>query len=349
MTARPLSAALALDRLQAAALIKALVTSPVVLLGGGALVILATIRLTLLVDELALGVDAALAAAFLAAALMLALTVTMTASDRAREGPLGFAFVDPVFIARLAMIRAGLAAAPILTLILAMAAWRRTDLILPLLAGLSSGGLSGLVLGSGLGQVRARLSRLGHRLPAVGKSAPVPRIAPAVVGVGAAALLAVAVFRLQAQDAGQAAGLVAAAGVGLAALGAVKVDTTRFALIAGLPVDLSRTTLPLIPLPLLVVGAVAAGMLLLLGAAPGPALGLGLFAGLAAAVLRVILTLSSLGRSRIGAQQAAAVELLILGLIGISGLFVLAPLWLLVRLIWLWRRAERVRWREAAI
>lgn len=89
-------------------------------------------------------------------------------------------------------------------------------------------------------------------------------------------------------------------------------------------------------------------MLLLLGAAPAAALGLGALATLAAATLRVVLALSSLGRSKIGAQQAAAVELLVLALIGASGLFLLAPLWIAIRLIWLWRRGERVRWREAA-
>lgn len=348
MSAHPLSAALALDRIQAAALMKALAASPVILLGGGALVILATIRLTLLVDELALGgVDAVLAAAVLAAALMLALTLTMMPGDRAQEGPLGFAFVDPAFTARVAMIRAGLAVAPVLALVLVVVAWRRTDLILPAMAGLACGGIGGVVIGGALGPMRARLSGFKKVPPAgQGSRRPTPR-APVVHGLIGAAIMAVLVFRLQAQGVDKAASLAAAAGVGLAALGAVRVDSTRFALLAGLPADLSRTVLPLIPLPLLIVTAVSAGMLLMLDVTPGPALALGLIAGLAAAALRVILALSSLGRSRVGAQQAAAVEVLILILIAVSGLAVLAPPWIAIRLIWLWRRAERVRWREA--
>ena len=310
MTARPLSAALALDRLQAAALIKALAASPIVLLGGGALVMLATMRLTLLVDELALNnVDAALAAAVLAAALMLALTLTMTEGDRAQEAPLGFAFVDPAFTARVAMTRAGLGIVPVLALVLAVVAWRRMDLILPALAGLACGGLVGVVIGGALGPVRARLSGFKKVLPAgQGSRRPTPR-APVVQGLIGAAILAVFAFRLQAQGVDKAAGLAAAAGVGLAALGAVKVDTTRFALLAGLPADLSRAVLPLIPLPLLIVTAVATGMLLMLNVTPGAAPAL--------------------------------------GLIAVSGLTVLAPLWIAIRLIWLWRRAERVRWHEA--
>lgn len=348
MTARPLSAALALDRLQATALIKALAVSPIVLLGGGALVMLATMRLTLLVDKLALNnVDAALAAAVLAAALMLALTLTMTEGERAQEAPLDFAFVDPTFTARLAMTRAGLMIVPVLALVLAVVAWQSMDLTLPALAGLACGGLVGVVIGGALGPVRARLSGFKKVLPAGQDSRrPTPR-APVVQGLIGAAILAVFAFRLQAQGVDKAAGLAAAAGVGLAALGAVKVDTTRFALLAGLPADLSRAVLPLIPLPLLIVTAVATGMLLMLNVTPGAAPALGLIAGLAAAALRVILALSSLGRSRIGAQQAAAVEVLILILIAVSGLTVLAPLWIAIRLIWLWRRAERVRWREA--
>lgn len=348
MPAHALSAALALDRLQAAALIKALAASPVVLVGGGALVIFATIRLTLLVDKLTLGsVDAALAAAALAAALMLALTLTMTAGDRAQEGPLGFAFVDPAFTARLAMIRAVLVIAPVLVLVLAVVAWRRTDLILPAQAGLACGVLGGVVTGGVLSPVRARLNGFKTVLPAGhGSRRPTPR-ACVVQGLVGAAIMAVFAFRLQAQGVDKAASIAAAAGIGLAALGAVRVDSNRFALLAGLPADLSRTALPLIPLPLLIVTAVATGMLLMLEVTPGPALALGLIAGLAAAALRVILALSSLGRSRVGAQQAAAVEVLILILIAVSGLTVLAPLWIAIRLIWLWRRAERVRWREA--
>ena len=327
---------------------KALAASPVILLGGGALVILATIRLTLLVDELALGgVDAALAAAVLAAALMLGLTLTMTAGDRAREGPLGFAFVDPAFTARVAMIRAGLAVAPVLALVLAVVAWRRADLILPALTGLACGGLGGIVIGGALCPVRARLSGFKKVPPAgQGSRRPTPR-APVVQGLIGAAIMAVFAFRLQAQGVDRAASLAAAAGVGLAALGAVRVDSTRFALLAGLPADLSRTVLPLIPLPLLIVTAVATGILLMLDVTPGSALALGLIGALAAAALRVVLALSSLGRSRVGAQQAAAVEVLILILIAVSGLTVLAPLWIAIRLTWLWRRADRVRWREA--
>ena len=345
MAAHPLSVALTLDRLQAAGLIRALIASPVVVLGGGFVGVMVVVRLAALAQGLSLGAsEAGLAGGTVAAVVFLALTLSIAPRERAREGPLGFAFIAPRFTGRVAAVRAGLLSAPLLILALTLIVLKRPDLAVAGGVGLISGSVSGLALGvlvirlTALGTASTSLRRLER---------PFLRMAPAVSSGVAALALALVAARLQAQGADQAAQAAAVAGLGLAALGALRVDTVRFALIASLPTSLWRSLLPLLLLPLLICGAVATAMLLLLGTAPAPALGLGGLAGLAGATLRVLMALSSLGRSQVGAQQAAAVELLILTLLGLSGLFLLAPLWIAFRTIWLWRRAERVRWREA--
>lgn len=346
MTARALSAALALDRLQATGLMRALIVSPVVVLGVGFLAVMVVVRLAAFAQELNLGpLDAGLAAGAVTVTVIMALTLSVAPREGAREGPLGFTFVAPSFSARVAALRAGMFSAPLLVLILTVVFWKRPDLALPVSLGLITGAVAGFALGAAV----IRLSALEAVFPSLRvRERPSLRTAPAAWGVVGAAALAIVAFRLQAQGAEQAAGVVAAAGVALAVLGAVRLDTVRFALIASLPAALWRSLLPLLPLPFLITGPVATGMLLLLGIAPGSALGLGALAALAAMTLRLLLALSSLGRSRVGAQLAAAVELLILALIGLSGLFLVAPLWIAIRLIWLWRRGERVRWREGA-
>lgn len=110
------------------------------------------------------------------------------------------------------MIRAGLAGAPALALVLVVVAWRRTDLILPALAGLACGGLGGVVIGGALGPVRARLSGFKKVLPAGQGSRRFTPRAPVVHGLIGAAIMAVFAFRLQAQGVDKAASLAAAAG-----------------------------------------------------------------------------------------------------------------------------------------
>ena len=343
MAAHPLSAALTLDRLQAAGLIRALVASPVVVVGGGFVGAMVVVRLAALARGLALGaIESGLAGGAVAAVVFLALTLAIAPRDRAREGPLGFAFITPGFAGRVAAVRAGFLSAPLLVLVLTLIVLKRPDLAVAVGVGLISGSVSGLVLGV----IVIRLTAPGTPSTSLPRLAFL-RMAPGVSSVVAAVALALVAGRLQAQGADQAARAAAVAGLGLAALGALRVDTVRFALIASLPASLWRSLLPLLPLPLLICGTVATAILLLLGTAPAPALGLGGLAGLAGATLRVLLALSSLGRSQVGAQQATAVELLILTLLGLSGLSILAPMWIAFRLIWLWRRAERVRWREA--
>ena len=333
----------AIDGLTAVALARAAMRTPSVLIG---VLILAGVLGFGLMDRLrTVGLTGS---ETFALACLMAMGVGSAATVGARrelEGPFGFSLMSPIQQFGLALRRAVFGLVPVLVVLAGLVAIARPDLwaeVTPLaLAGASVGTAGGVVLGWASGQIP--LGRLTEAWSGRGVS-----LAWLGRGIGPIVLIGLAI-QAQGYGATTQAQMLAVGAAVAAVLATLPVDPARLNLVATVHQSMARLVMPL-ALPPMIAGVPAGvGAGLVAGLAPILALMAGLGLGLVGGLARVFLGLAALGRSEKAARTAGIIELMLAMVLPIAGPLAIgsaALIWIGGRLVWLWRRGERVRWLD---
>lgn len=343
--ARPQGALARVDALTAVALVRAAVKSPTVLLGVIAMTAIAGFGLA---DRLAQVAPDARTVFAIAVGVGLALGTAFASQAQGElEGPFGFVLVRPAQMAGLILRRAGRVLALLTAGLIALVAATRPE-AWPMTAAVALPGAAlGTAAGAGLGRLwrpSAVLSRTGGSIFArLGVwRARLLRAAPSVV-------LMLLALQARGYGAETQAQILAGASAVSAVAAVLPVDPVRLNLLAVTSQSMARLILPLAIPPFvtgLLFGAIAG---FIGGLATKPVLVAALALALVGAVARVFLGLSALGRSPAAARTAGAIELLVALLLPLVGPLAMGPIaiiWILGRMIWLWRRGRRVRWLD---
>lgn len=319
---------------------------PVVLLGGGACLAVLVFGLA---DRLG---SASLTAGFWTAGAALVGALVGTSVGRAAgsglEGPFGFVLARPMQAGLVALRRTLAWLMPVMIVVPAIVAWRRPEAWLDWMPGLLPAAAIGAAVGVVLGQAAGGLVERGRALIPVPRMGDDPRRRLVGQLMLTAGLLGAA--WMAGRQGSEGLAQLLAVGAALSALAATAaVDPARLAILAATPMSMAQLVLPMAVRPALtglIVGAAAGAVL---GHPPAVALGMGLVLALVGGLARVFLTLAALGRSQRAARTAGTVELLIVGVLPFAGPLAIgaaAGVWVVVRLVWLWRRGVRVRWLD---
>jgi len=285
----------------------------------------------------------------LAALGALLLTVLTFRSQAARgrgdaDGVFGFVIADPRLRLRVVLERTAIRVGLVWSGAAALVAAVRPD-------GLGTWtlvSLAGVALGVGLGIAGAGFSLRSRPLqPSTAR--PTRDRARFAAGAILGTLMVLGVHRLSQQDATIPARTLAVTTLLLTVGPTLRFDPKRLNLLAAAPVSTTRLIHPSVWPPALVAVCVAGLLAQAMDLPLGPSIGLALSCGVAAGVVAIMLALSTIGRSDAGARLAAGVELALLVGAMSAGLAFVGPaslLWAPLRLVWLWRRAARTRWRD---
>lgn len=334
----------AIESLQALALARAALTSPMLVVGGG---VVLWFVISAIVLKLSLTSASPLSVAIIAAMVAGVAAYSLGRPNRRDiEGPFGWVLACPTQRLYVAARRAGpilaasLAAFAVLTGVArpeAFGVWLPSAAVSAVLGGAAGVGVAALLpITASDWTVRASGIRLrfdGHALGLI-------------LSIG----LILAAARLSAQGATAGAQLLASLAVGAAVLPTLAVDARRLTLRAQGPLSMTQVLLPGLARPALTaaIAALAAGAVV--GLAAMEMLGLILVLAFLAALARLFLALAALGRSDRTAATAGWVELTVAAVLPTAGPAAVGPLailWVLFRLTWLWRRGARVRWLDA--
>lgn len=341
---QPQRALATLDALTAAALVKAAVKSPTLLLGVVGVLAVFGFGLT---EHLRTGPLDAPTTFWIA--MGLGVLVSMGVASRTRtelEGPFGFVLIRPGQRMVLILRRAGIALALIVSALIVAVAIAQPQAWAGLTPLAFVGAAAGVVAGTGLGWLFSRASA-----PRLDGSAwaqllfQARRLAPALAPIGLIALAVQARF-YGAESTSQILAMAAAA---TAVLAALPVDPAKLTMLAGTPQSMLRLIGPLAIRPAAVGVLAGAAAVMAVGLPVKMVLAAAVALGAVGALARVFLGLAALGRSEKAARTAGAVELMLALILPIAGplaIGVAALGWIGVRLVWLWRRGRRVRWLD---
>lgn len=342
--ARPQGALARIDALTGAALMRAAVKSPTVLLGAAGLLAVLGFGLMDRLRTNALDTSTAWWVALGAGALISAIFASQIKTEL--EGPFGFVLIRPMQRMALILRRAGVAVALIAGALLAMVAVAQPLSWMPTAPAVLVGAAVGALAGAGLGWSAPRASMPGLDGSVLARiQVQTRRLAPLVALIGLVALALQARF----YGAETTARMLALAAAVSAVMAALPVDPAKLAMLAGAPQSMLRLIGPLTIRPAAAGVGVGTAAGLAVGMPVGMVVASAFALGAVGALARVFLGLAALGRSARTARTAGAVELMLALILPIAGPLAIGAAalgWIGVRLVWLWRRGRRVRWLD---
>jgi len=332
------------DAVTAAALVRAAVKSPTVLLGAAG--ILAVLGFGLM-DRLRANTPDASTVWWIALGVGASVSASVASQIKTElEGPFGFVLIRPMHRMALILRRAGAALALIAGALLALVAVAQPASWALTASATLVGAAVGASAGAGFGWLAPRASALrldGSALALIQIHGR--RLAPLVALIGLAALALQARF----YGAETTAQMLTVAAAAPAVMAALPVDPAKLAMLAGAPQSMLRLIAPLAIRPAAVGVGVGTAAGLAIGLPVGIVVASAFALGAVGALARVFLGLAALGRSAKAARTAGAVELILALVLPIAGPLAIGAAalgWIGVRLVWLWRRGRRVRWLD---